>query len=473
MARHKYKTLRLKCHRPGGWLTTLAGLAAAVLLYGTAALAGADGTAGAGFLKLGAGARAAALGGTYVGIADDVYAARWNPAGLAQLTSFQAAAQHLSEFGGITHQYVAMAIPYGPRLAFGADFIATQTTDNYRTELTDLNSFSNQDMAFGLSAAWAVYPKVAAGISGRYLNERLADVTARGWAVDLGLLYRPSREWSFGLAALNLGPQVTFVSHAANLPMVVKGGVAYRWTPELLLAADISFPNDARTYFSGGIEYQLTDYLALRTGYEVGGDFRGLDALSAGVAFSYQGFTLDYAFVPRGALGNTHRLGLRVAFDGFGLRANPLLPAEPAAAYAALPPSRPALFTPVPSPRPSPAAAPAPGSQAPQPAPAAPARPSRWPLLVVVPAPAGTAAMPAPQQMRKVWLTFAELCLLGRERMTAGDYPDAVSVLDAANRLQFDNYEAHNMLSSAFYAIGRYEDCLREQELARFFHDRQ
>ena len=81
--------------------------------------------------------------------------------------------------------------------------------------------------------------------------------------------------------------------------------------------------------------------------------------------------------------------------------------------------------------------------------------------------------MPAPQQMRKVWLTFAELCLLGRERMTAGDYPDAVSVLDAANRLQFDNYEAHNMLSSAFYAIGRYEDCLREQELARFFHDRQ
>jgi len=42
MARHKYKTLRLKCHRPGGWLTTLAGLAAAVLLYGTAALAGAD-----------------------------------------------------------------------------------------------------------------------------------------------------------------------------------------------------------------------------------------------------------------------------------------------------------------------------------------------------------------------------------------------------------------------------------------------
>lgn len=474
MARHKYGTHSAKHHRPNGWLTTLSWLAAAVLLYGTAARAGVDGTAGAGFLKLGAGARAAALGGTYVGIADDVYAARWNPAGLAQLTSFQAAAQHLSEFGGITHQYVALAIPYGPRLTLGADFIATTATDNYRTELADLNSFSNQDLALGLSAAWAVYPKVAVGITGRYLNERLANVTARGWAVDLGLMYRPSHQWSFGLAALNLGPQITFVSHAANLPMVVKGGVAYHWTPDLLLAADISFPNDARAYFSGGIEYQLTDYLALRTGYEMGSDFRGMDALSAGLAFSYQGLTFDYAFVPRGELGNTHRLGLRVALDVFD-RANPLLPAEPAAAatYSALPPSRPALSTSMPNPRPVPAAAPTPVRPAPQPAPVATSQPARWPLMVVVPSPTGAATMPAPQQMRKMWLTFDELCLLGRERMTAGDYPDAIIVFDAANHLQFDNYEAHNALSSAYYALRRYEDCLREQELARFFLNRQ
>ena len=40
------------------------------------------GTTAAQFLKIGAGARAIGMGGTYTGISNDIYAVYWNPAGI-------------------------------------------------------------------------------------------------------------------------------------------------------------------------------------------------------------------------------------------------------------------------------------------------------------------------------------------------------------------------------------------------------
>ncbi len=470
--------------------------AVVMLLCGTAAMASVDGSAGSSFLKLGGGARAAALGGTYVGIADDVYAARWNPAGLAQLTTLQFGAQHMSEFADVTHNYVALAMPYGKRLTFGADIIATQTDDNYRSELQDLGSFTNHDMALGISAAWAVNAQVALGITGRYLDEQLADVSAHGWSADLGLFYRQSPEWSFGLAMLNVGPEITFEHEGDNLPTVVKAGMAYRWLPELLLAADASFPNDADPYMSAGLEYQMTDYLALRTGYEVGTDFKGFDALSAGLAFNYQALTVDYAFVPRSDLGNIHRVGLRIAFDGFGTRENPLQAVEPvrqpvtpaSVGVRTVPAAQPTVVrqervvVPVPPVRAAETAVVVPAPRPPLPPveqqPVTTPAPVPVPVIVtqqVVTAPTvpptaaaeetAAPAMPAPP--RNLPATYDALYRLGRERLQAGDYADAVIVLSEANKVKFENFEAHYALACAFYSLGDYASSLQELDLAR------
>src|SRR5437762_3445025 len=48
------------------------------------------GTSSANFLKLGIGPRAIAMGEAQVGVADDVYATYWNPAGLARLDAQEA-----------------------------------------------------------------------------------------------------------------------------------------------------------------------------------------------------------------------------------------------------------------------------------------------------------------------------------------------------------------------------------------------
>ncbi len=490
-------------HRRGNrQLTRLLAVALVAVLAGTtAAWAESDGTAGAQFLRLGAGARAAALGGTYTGIADDVYATHWNPAGLAQLTTAQAAAQHLNQFGDITHQYLAVAFPYGQKLTFGADLLAMQADDNYRTELTDGAAFTNRDLALGISASYLVQPQLAFGATLRWLDQELATSRARGWAADLGILYRPQRDWSFGVAMLNAGPEITFERQGDDLPTVVRLGLAHQWSPSLLLATDVVFPNDGDEYLTVGAEYAWNERLALRAGYEVGTDFHGLDALSAGLAFNWQAMNVDYAFVPRAELGNVHRVGLKIAFDGLGTRDNPML--LPEAAYmppvapqpqavpapaSTVPVQRetapPRVTVPAPPTRPAPAPEPvqtAPVLTVPQPPapripvtvePAAPPAPPAATPLPVPPAVETEQAADAAgrvQQQRNLPASYAALYRLGRQRLAAGDYADAVIVLMAANEVRFENFEAHYALACAFYALGDYASSVRELDLARRF----
>src|ERR1017187_10249490 len=78
----------------------------------TAAHAADPGTTSANFLKLGIGPRAVAMGEAQVGLADDVYATYWNPAGLAQLQNREAGFVQTQYLQDIQSQYAAYAHPH-------------------------------------------------------------------------------------------------------------------------------------------------------------------------------------------------------------------------------------------------------------------------------------------------------------------------------------------------------------------------
>src|SRR5476651_666810 len=78
------------------------------------------GTTGANFLKLGIGPRAIAMGNAQVGVADDVYATYWNPAGLSTLKTQEATFVHTDYVQSISEQYIAYAIPHPRYGSFGA-----------------------------------------------------------------------------------------------------------------------------------------------------------------------------------------------------------------------------------------------------------------------------------------------------------------------------------------------------------------
>ena len=75
-----------------------------LLIVGAPALA-AEGTSGAQWLAIGVGARAAALGGAYVSLADDGAALSWNPAGLARVDGHRFTVSHISWLSGATYEY--------------------------------------------------------------------------------------------------------------------------------------------------------------------------------------------------------------------------------------------------------------------------------------------------------------------------------------------------------------------------------
>src|SRR5437762_1832991 len=73
--------------------------------------AGDAGTTAADFLNLGIGPRAIAMGDAQTGLADDVYATYWNPAGLSQLKTQEVAFTHTNYVQGINQEYLAYAYP--------------------------------------------------------------------------------------------------------------------------------------------------------------------------------------------------------------------------------------------------------------------------------------------------------------------------------------------------------------------------
>src|SRR6195256_2314875 len=80
----------------------------AILCLGFQFVEAADsGTTSANFLKMGIGPRAIAMGEAQVGLADDVYAAYWNPAGLAQLQNREAGFVQTQYVQDIQSQYAA------------------------------------------------------------------------------------------------------------------------------------------------------------------------------------------------------------------------------------------------------------------------------------------------------------------------------------------------------------------------------
>ena len=104
------------------------------------------------------------------------------------------------------------------------------------------------------------------------------------------------------------------------LPLTLKAGAAYRLLGQrLVLASDIDWlAQDRRAYLDLGTEYWLDKDLAVRAGYQVGHGADGLGTLvgfGAGLGIKLRQFTFDYAFVPFGDLGDTHRMTLGLRFE--------------------------------------------------------------------------------------------------------------------------------------------------------------
>jgi hypothetical protein len=301
---------------------TLRAAAIGLALFQTGTL-WAAGTTGAQFLKIGVGARAMAMGGAYAAMFNDVHCLYWNPAGVARMKRPQLASSYNLMYQDTSQGFMGYAHP--TRIGvFGGGLNYLQVADiEKRTgdSARPLSTFSAKDSAlffsYAIPNAWA---GMSLGANIKLINLKLDDKSANAYSLDLGAQQKIKElPLVLGLSVLNLGSQVKLGTESDSLPLGIKAGATYSFmNNSLLLATGVdSWPQEKLTYAQFGVEWKPVPLLSLRTGPQVGGqrqDLGSLVGMSAGLGVQVRMLDVDYAYVPFGDLGDTHRLSLRVTF---------------------------------------------------------------------------------------------------------------------------------------------------------------
>ncbi len=326
--------------RRGALAAGLLALAGSLGAPSARAIDSAAGTSGAQFLKLGQGsARAMALGGAYVALAEGSDAMAWNPAGLAATQQREFAFSYLSSVQGLSSPvYLGYAQPMG-RTTWGGNFgyiSDSLGSGDVRDSFGVPQQASNVNVRDGYGAIglgrsfW--YEKLFLGASVRGISEYIAGSQHTTLAADFGALLKPTSMLSLGFAVQNFG------APAADVARVTRGGAALRLNDFVTLTGELSEASDTGAQFAMGGEFQLPEeyldfgQLTMRIGYKnvdsYGQSFDStLKALrvdqTSGISFGFgvytsqafgYGLSLDYAFVPYGALGTVDQLSFKIKF---------------------------------------------------------------------------------------------------------------------------------------------------------------
>jgi len=320
----------------------IASLAAlSVVLLAAAPLRAADsavGTSGANFMKVGQGsARTMALGGAYVALAEGSDAMAWNPAGLAVTQQRELGFSYLRYIQDVTSPlYLGYAHPMG-RTTWGAN-LSYITIGGF--DVRDANGIPQNEtevgvrngmMSIGIARSFW-YEKLFLGTSLRAIHDDVAGSIKNTVVGDFGAILKPNSTLSLGFALQNFG------AGSANVARITRVGAGLRLGDFVTLGLELNKATDYGTRIGMGGEFQLPEeyldvgQLAFRIGYRSADSFgqsndetlkalrlERSNNLSFGFgmytsqAFGY-GVSLDYAFVPMGALGTVDQISVKMKF---------------------------------------------------------------------------------------------------------------------------------------------------------------
>ena len=268
------------------------------------------------------GARANAMGGAFFGVADDATAAVTNPAGLVSLTKPQVYAEFTSkDFEPFTGDpslrlnslsFLSFSAPVNSRVAVG---LSRNQFLNYDDRVIQVTGDS---IGGSISAVLNPTFRVGVTVSGERVQQTNfcePDCTSWGLGVVLGGLWRPNDQVSVGAM---VGTGSSHDTQGVNSPARAGGGVAYRPSARLLVAADLVWVNasdiipnsglsDISELHAGG-EYLLVggmNQLFVRAGAYAGSkkenaNVPSVSSIGASVGIGYtvgQQFQTDLAYV--------------------------------------------------------------------------------------------------------------------------------------------------------------------------------
>lgn len=289
------------------------------------------GTTTAEVLSLGSGARALAMGEAYTAISDDASGIFWNPGGLVQIPKASLSFMHASYVESIFYDNLSFVTRLSQKELVGGSiqYLDYGSIDGTDINNLDTSSFHPRDYVYTLTYARDLdfvafgNEQFGFGVNLKYLRSTIVD-TASSLNGDVGVLARhdtqDGRRIRYGFVLQNLGQGLKYDQVRDPIPTTFRGGMAFPITKYWLISADAVLPKGNGIYFAGGTEI-AADFgpqlrAALRAGYNTLSDVPGTSNVSFGAGITMSLLSFDYAFLPMGDLGNTHRISVSLRFPG-------------------------------------------------------------------------------------------------------------------------------------------------------------
>ena len=312
------------------------------------------GTTSAQFLKFGMGARAIALGGSFVAQADDLSAIYWNAAGLTNLQNSSVQLSYTDYLVGVQYSTAAFGTNLG---AFGTIAASIYYLDSGTMTVRDETNpegtgeqFDVRNIALQLSYARALTNRFSVGANVKYVSETIWHSNASTIAFDIGTLFTtPYERLRLGASFSNFGPKMqmdgrdiqfstdptsdqegdititnaSYQMEEAPLPLLFRVGLAWdavrSSNHRVTLSTDAAHPNDNSEYVNLGMEYSFRQLVALRAGYRNLFEENGEESVTLGAGLNMRldralRVQFDYAYAAFGRLNSTHWFTVDLGF---------------------------------------------------------------------------------------------------------------------------------------------------------------
>jgi hypothetical protein len=285
-----------------------------------------SGTAGLQFLKIGTGAKEAAMGEAVVSLSKDANSVFWNPSGIAYVENYELSFSHNSWLVNSKHNSAVISFPVSSFVfALNASALQIKEFEETTALMPDGTGrmVSAGDYVIGLAAARRFTDRLAIGLQVKYVYEKLDDYSINNVLFDVGAMYATGfRDLTLGFSLQHFGPDMRLLNQDFRTPLLFRLGASDKLDigKDFIItgSAELVHRTDNNECVNLGLEMQFLTYIALRGGYRINVD-EGKWALGLGVmppVFQNFASRIDYAFVQsENVFNNVHRFSVTIGIN--------------------------------------------------------------------------------------------------------------------------------------------------------------
>lgn len=280
-----------------------------------------------GFLKLGYGARAVAMGGAYTALSDDPEGVFWNPAGLCYAEKSGFSVMGMSLFDEVSITSLGSAFNFRSYGVVSLDVIYLGARDIERDAYgRELGEFTNSNIAVGAGFSRKFY-KFSTGMNVKFIYSKLGDYTAQSYYIDAGVMYDFRKFLFLGLSLRDLGLGPSFNGVREKSPATLRGGAGLKMnflSTGFILASDVEVTRSMEVNASLGGEVQIGEVdtkmgkIIIRSGYNTVYELGSWNGFTVGIGYERVnkgvGYRIDMVQTDYGFLGESTRASFTLNF---------------------------------------------------------------------------------------------------------------------------------------------------------------